>query len=193
DPAQEIMRLLLLRAEVEDRMADAIEQMKAALWSLRVHRLVRDLGDLGEVALGQPQDAFGIVRAGDLLGKPRLVVADIGPAEDVVEHAVLEEFAGEIDRLRGLVGVDHDGLAVGLDLAPAVRPQQRVDPSVIVAETVAELEPERVVLRLQLLADLVEFLPSVGELRHPDLLEPIGPPVHQLADIAVRYRLPLAV
>src|SRR5260370_41436925 len=75
--------------------------------------------DFPDIALGEPKDALGVVGARDLLGVPCLVVADIGPAEDVVEHRVLEEFAGEIDGPSGLVGVGDDSLAVGLDLMPA--------------------------------------------------------------------------
>src|SRR3981189_3483947 len=144
-------------------MADRIHQMEPPLRPRRVLRLVGDLGNFGEITLAERENTLGIVGARDLLGKPRLVVADVGPAEDVVEHGVLEEFAGEIDGARSLVGIDNDGLAVGLDLAPAIRPEQRVYPSVIVAETMAELEPKGVVLRLQLLADFVELLPGVGE------------------------------
>ena len=192
-PAQEGARLVLCRGEIEDRMADRVHQMEPSLRSRRVLRLVGDLGDVGEIALGEPQDALGIVGARDLLGVPRLVVADIGPAEDVVEHRVLEEFAGEIDGAGGLVGVDDDGLAVGLDLVAAIRPQQRIEPAVVVAKTVAELEAERVVLRFQLLADLVELVPGIGKFLDPDFGEPIGAPVHQLADIAERHRLPFAV
>jgi hypothetical protein len=50
-----------------------------------------------------------------------------------------------------------------------------------------------VVLGFQLFADRIELFPAIGEFLHPDLGEPIGAPVHQLADIAERHRLPLAV
>ena len=63
----------------------------------------------------------------------------------------------------------------------------------VVAKAVAELEAEGMVLGFQLLADLVELVPSIGKLLYPDLGEPIGAPVHQLADIAERDRLPFAV
>jgi hypothetical protein len=102
--------------------------MEPPLRSRRVHCLVGDLGDLGEVSLAQPEDAFGVVGARDLLGEKSLVVADVGPAEDVVEHRVLEELSGEIDGARGLVGIDDDSLAVGLHFVAPIRPQKRIQP-----------------------------------------------------------------
>src|SRR6516164_1377085 len=100
-------------------MTDGVEQMKTPLRPRRVHRLVRDFTDIGKLALGEPQDAFGIVGAGDLLRHPCFVVADVGPAQRVVEHRVLEEFSAEIHRTRGLVGIDDHGLAVGRHLGAA--------------------------------------------------------------------------
>src|SRR5215467_10245641 len=63
----------------------------------------------------------------------------------------------------------------------------------VITEPMTELEAERMILRLQLLADLVELLPGLGKLLDADLGEPIGAPVHQLAYIAERHRLPFAV
>ena len=174
-------------------MADRVQKVEAAFRTLRVLRLVGDLGDFREIALGEPKYALGIVGARDLVGHPGLVIADIGPAETILEHAILEEFTGEIDRLGGLVGIDGDGFPVRLHLGPTVGPQQRINPAVVVAEAVSELEAEGMVLRFQFLADLVELFPGVGEFRDPDLLEIVGPPVHQLADIAERNALPFAV
>ena len=94
--------------------------MKPPLRARRVLRLVGDFGDFGEVTLGEPENTLGIVGARDLLGVPRLVVADIGPAEHVVDHRVLEEFAGEFNGVSGLVGINDDSLAIGLDLMPAI-------------------------------------------------------------------------
>ncbi len=63
----------------------------------------------------------------------------------------------------------------------------------IVAEAVAELKAKRVPIGLQLDAGLKKFIPGLGEFFNTGLLEPVGAPVHQLADIAERDRLPLAV
>ena len=92
-----------------------------------------------------------------------LLLTSVQP-KHVVEHGVLEEFAGEIDGARGLVRVDRDGLAVGRDLGAAIGPQQRVEPAVVVAKAMAELEAERMILGLQLLADFVAALPRYPEI-----------------------------
>src|SRR5215467_7886092 len=63
----------------------------------------------------------------------------------------------------------------------------------IVAETVPELEAKGVVFGFQLLADLVEFFPGIGELLDAYLRKPIGAPVHQLTDIAEWDCLPFVV
>src|SRR4029077_7054871 len=120
-----------------NRMTDRIENMKATFRSCRVHRLVGDLGDVWKVALGHPKDAFSIVCAGNLLGEERLVVADIGPTEHIVEHRVFEEFSGEIDSARGLIGNDEDSFPVLFDLIPAIGPKERIDPTMVVAKPVA--------------------------------------------------------
>src|SRR5262245_24657019 len=97
------MRLLFHRAEVEDAMRDAVQQMKSALRPLRIQRLISYLGYVWKLVLGEPEDALGVVGARDLLGHPGLVVADIGPAEAVLEHAILEQLAGIIEGVGGLV------------------------------------------------------------------------------------------
>src|SRR5262245_8575047 len=101
-------------------MAGRIEQMEATLWSCRVHALGGDLADVREFPFGEPKDALGIVGAGDLLCHPGLVVADIGPAEYIGEHRVLEKLAGEIDGARRLIGIDDHGFPVSCDLGPTV-------------------------------------------------------------------------
>ena len=86
---------------------------------------------------------------------PGLVVADVGPAEAVLEHRLLEELAAEVDRARGLVGIDRRwSCRPGSTSCAAVRPQQRIEPAVVVAEAMAELEAERMVLLLELDAGL---------------------------------------
>jgi hypothetical protein len=64
---------------------------------------------------------------------------------------------------------------------------------VVVAEAMAELETEGMVLGLQLLADLMELFPGLRELLDPDFGKPVGAPVHQLSDVAEWKRLPFAV
>jgi len=64
---------------------------------------------------------------------------------------------------------------------------------VVVAEPVPELEPKRVVVGLQFLANLVQLFPCLRECLNADFGEPVGPPIHQLTDIAERHRLPFAV
>src|SRR4029453_9920229 len=106
---------------------------------------------------------------------------------------IAEKFAGKIARTCSLVCIDHYGLPIGLDLAPAIGPQEWVEPAVVVTKAVAEFKAKWMVLRLQLLADLIQFVPGVRKLGDADLSKPIGAPVHQLADIAERDRLPSAV
>src|SRR5262249_30901993 len=174
-------------------MADRAHDMEPPFRAHGVLRLVGDLGDRGEVALAQPQDTLRIIGARDLLSIPGLVVADIGPTEHIVKHRVTEESAGKIDRACSLVRINHHGLPIGFDLMPAIGPQEGVEPAVIVTKAMAKLEAERMALRLQLLADLIQFFPSFRKLRDTDLGKPISAPVHQLADIAERERLPSVV
>src|SRR5262245_49569384 len=53
-PAHEGACLLPHRREAENRMADRIEQMEAALGSRRIHGLVCNLAYFREFALGKP-------------------------------------------------------------------------------------------------------------------------------------------
>jgi hypothetical protein len=62
-PAHEGLGLLPDWREIEDRMADRVEQVEAPLRPRRVHCLVGDLGDLRKISFGQPEDTFGIVGA----------------------------------------------------------------------------------------------------------------------------------
>src|SRR5215510_7648880 len=63
----------------------------------------------------------------------------------------------------------------------------------VVSEAMPELEAEGVVFGLELLADLIELFPGLGEGFDADLRKPVGAPVHELADIAERDCLPFAV
>ena len=63
----------------------------------------------------------------------------------------------------------------------------------IVAEAVAKLEAEGVALLLEQASGRKKVLPGVGELVDAHLLEPVGPVVLELADVAPGERLPLLV
>jgi len=155
--------------------------------------VVGDLGDLREVLLADDQDGRGVVGAGDLLAEERLVVVDVGPAQHVLEHRLLVELAAEVDGLGRLRRVDDDRLAVPVDLAGTVRPEERVEPAVVVAEAVAELEAERMAILLEQAAGGEQVVPGLGELVDAGFLEPVGAVHLELADVAPRQRLPLAL
>src|SRR5262249_62315113 len=84
-------------------------------------------------------------------------------------------------------------LAVAVALPPAVGPEQRVHPAVVVAEAVTDLEAERMSLLLEQPAGGEQVLPRLGKLRHADFLEPVGAIDLELADVAPGQRLPLLV
>ncbi len=193
EPAQEGLGRRLVRRVGQEGVRDRIQKVEPALGPLRIHRVVGDLGDLGEIALADHQDRRRVVGAGDLLAEERLVVAHVGPAEHVLEHRLLVEAAAEIDGLGRLVGVDEHGLAVLVDLATAVRPQKRVEPAVVVAEAVTELEAEGMAGLLEQAPGREQVFPVVGELADAGFLEPVGAVHLELADVAPRQRLPLLV
>src|SRR5262249_52530892 len=149
--------------------------------------------DLGEVSLADDENGRGVVGAGDLLTEERLVVADVRPAEHVFEHRLLVELAAEVDGLGRLAGVDEDRLAVAVHLAASVRPEQRIEPAVVVTEAVAELEAERMSLLLEQAAGGQQVFPRLGELVDADFLEPVRAVDLELADVPPRQRLPLAL
>ena len=156
-------------------------------------RVVGHLGDLREVALADDEDRRGVVGAGDLLAEEGLVVVDVRPGQHVLEHRLLVEAAAEVHGLGRLATIDEHGLAVLVDLLPAVRPEERIEPAVVVAEAVPQLEAERVALLLEQPARRQQVFPVVGELVDPCLLEPVRPVHLELADVAPRERLPLLV
>ena len=75
----------------------------------------------------------------------------------------------ELDRFPA---VQDDGLAVGLDLLAAPRPEERVPPARRVAERVAGGLADGPSLGLQLLAGIAKGIPGLGERRVAGLLEP---------------------
>src|SRR5439155_15459829 len=90
-------------------------------------------------------------------------------------------------------GVDEDGLAILVDLAAAVGPEQRVEPAVVVAEAVTQLEAEGMAGLLEQAPDRQQVLPVIGELVDAGLLEPVGAIHLELTDVAPWQRLPLLV
>src|SRR6478735_11197969 len=84
----------------------------------------------------------------------------------------LPEGRHELDRVDDLFLVDVDGLAVLLDLGATPRPQIGVAERRRVTKGVAERLTDRPPHRLELLANLAILLPSVGEGRGADLVEP---------------------
>src|ERR1700712_434616 len=124
-------------------MAPGGEDMKAlAGGTFWVLRLAGHLADVRKILLGDVKNTFGVVGAGNLFGQVGFVVADVGPAEDVLEHRLLIELAAEVDRASGFGGIDGDRLAVGIDLAGAVGPQQWIQPAMVVAEAMSKFKAE---------------------------------------------------
>src|SRR5262249_49536936 len=62
-PVQKGTRLPFGRYEVDYPMTNRSYDRECPFWTHRVLRLVGVLGDLGEVALGQPQNALSIIGA----------------------------------------------------------------------------------------------------------------------------------
>src|SRR5262249_50689110 len=161
---QKLPRSLLVGCMGKDGVAPRSKNVKAlAGRTLGVEGLVGHLGDLRKVAFCYPQDALGVVRAGDLLTEVCLVVARIGPAHDVLEHGLLKEGAGKIQGTGGLITVDDNRLAIRLHLVGPIGPKQRIDPAVVVAKAVAQLETKGMALGLELDASLEQLRPGFRE------------------------------
>src|SRR5207302_9401501 len=92
-----------------------------------------------------------------------------------------------------LSGVEDHRLPVPVHLAAAVRPQERVEPAVVVAKAVPQLEAEGMPPGFELRPGLEKLVPGPREAVHADFGEPVGPPYHELADVAEGERLPPAV
>jgi hypothetical protein len=144
-------------------------------------RRVQDVGLqlralLGLVLVGLAQrldvDRGAVERGADGLRQEGAVVVGVVPGEAALVMRVLPERGHELDRLDRLLAVEHDGLAVGLDLLAAPRPQVGIAERRRVAEGVAERLADRPALGLQLLAGLAVLLPGVGKLVVADFLEP---------------------
>ena len=84
---------------------------------------------LGQVGVGLllrlKIDRCTVIRGADAAGEERAVVAGVIPGKPALVHCLFPQRDGELHRLDGLLGVEHHGLAVGLDLLAAPRPQVR--------------------------------------------------------------------
>ncbi len=108
----------------------------------------------------------------DGLRQERAVVVGVVPRQAALVAGILPEAGHELDRFDRLLGVDHDRLAVSIDLLAAPRPHVRIGEAGRVAERMAERLADRPALGLQLLAGVAVGLPGLGELGDTDLLEP---------------------
>ena len=146
--------------EVEDRVAHGVQHVEAVpfgpfgfcAWSVT-------LAMSGKSRLANHRMLSALLVQEICSAIHALLLLTIGPAEHVLEHASWKNLRAKSTARAVSAGIDDHGLAVGLDLVPAIGPQQRIEPAVVVAEAVAELEAERVSLGLQLLAGLVEARP----------------------------------
>src|SRR3989442_2542211 len=102
-----------------------------------------------------------------------MICVDYSQSMQFLQQLFLEEDPAEVDGLGRFVGVDADRLAVLVHLAATVRPEQRVEPAVDVAEAVTQLEPQGVALLLEQAPGPQQALPGVGQLREPGLTEPV--------------------
>src|SRR5712664_4624623 len=106
------------------------------------------------------------------LRQERAVVVGVVPGQAALVMGFFPEGRHELDRVDDLFLIDVDSLAVLLNLGAAPRPQVGVAERRRVAECVAERLTDRPALGLELLANLAILLPSVGEGRGADLVEP---------------------
>src|SRR5262249_22149741 len=100
------------------------------------------------------------------------IVVGVVPGQAALVVRFLPEFAHELDGGDGLLAVDDDRLAIGLDLLAAPGPQIGIGKSWGIAEGVAQGLADRPALGVELLADLAIGLPGVGERGYSDLLQP---------------------
>ena len=193
-PAQEILGRLHVLAIGEHAVRHRHQRVVAlTVGALGIEAVLDHLAHLGQVALGGDHDAVGVVGARDLAGQESLVVVRVQPPDAVFDARFLVEPLHVLHRLRGLAAIQRDLLAVLVHDRHAVGPQERVEPGVVVGEAVAHGHAERMALGLELDAGLQELVPGVGEALDPGLVEPVLPVVHQLADVSVGHRLPLAL
>src|SRR3546814_14397553 len=105
---------------------------------------------------------------------------------------VLPEGAHVLDRLKGLLAVDHDLLAALVDLRAAERPEVGVGEGRRVAEGMSPGLADRAARRLQLLAGVAILVPVLREGVVADLGEPGFPVVQHLPDACERNARPLS-
>src|SRR6266446_6353645 len=99
-------------------------------------------------------DRDAVLGDADLVVEERLVVVRIEPGERS-RHEGLIELLGVLERLQRLRAIDDDVVLL-VDQLSAERPDEPMRPGVAVAGGVAEREADRMVLRLERLAELQE-------------------------------------
>src|SRR5262249_24112957 len=132
----------------------------------RVEAIVLErLAAIGQIAVGLlfgfEIDRGAVVGGADRAGEKGAVVARVVPGKGAVIASILPQADREFDRFNRLLAVQHDRLAVGLDLLAAPRPQIRIPERVGVAESVAERLAPRTALGLQQLAGGAPLFPSL--------------------------------
>src|SRR5215469_7605296 len=115
-----------------------------------------------------------VVRGTDRAREKRSVVARIVPCEAPFVATILPKAHRELYGFDRLLAVERDGLAVGLDLLAAPRPQVRVPEAGRVAERVAEGLAKGMTRGFELLAGLAVFLPGFRKFSFgvADLIKP---------------------
>src|SRR5579883_731347 len=171
DPAQELHRRLFIGRIAHHHVGEGAGQVELAARTLGQRR-VKDVvlhrralfGEVGlRLLLGLDIDRGAVVGQADRSRQEGAVVRRIVPGEAAGVAGVVPERHRAPDRFERLLGVQHDGLAVGLDLLAAPRPQPGIPEARRVAERVAERLADRPALGLQLLAGVLQLVPGVGE------------------------------
>jgi hypothetical protein len=124
------------------------------------------------LAQGLDVDRGAVQRRRDGLRQECAVVVGVVPGERALVAAVLPEALHELDRLDRLLGIDDDGLAVGIDFLATPRPHVGIGEGRCIAERVAERLADRVSFGLELLCGVTVLRPGLGEGGDADLVEP---------------------
>ena len=135
---------------------DVVLHRRALLSQVRVGLLLRLKIDRGTV-----------IGCADAAGEKGAVVAGVVPGEPALVHRLFPQCDGELHQFNGLLGVEHNGFAVGLDLLAAPGPQVWIPPARRVAEGVASGLAIGLASGLQLLADGAVFVPRLGKFGAP--------------------------
>src|SRR2546425_7275366 len=189
EPAEELLRYLLVLGVLHDGTSLPADIVEAPARALRHLAVARDLGDVGELPLGDEVDARSVDRRRDRPGKVSAVVAAVVPGQPALVEAVLPDGDGELHGLERLFAVDDD-LPALVDLGPSEAPGHRVGPVVGIAQAVAEGLPHGLPFLLERDPHLAPLVPGVGELVGARLLEPVLAVRPGGGNRAERHRLP---